>query len=119
MKARVKSGSLEMRREVREAMEAEANRMAREAVDEVNRQNEEELDAMVLYILHEEFGFGEKRLRRFYDRFYKGLRDLGSRYAMEEYDERIWLCKRKLREECGIDISKWGKEKEDERIGQD
>lgn len=117
MKARVKSGSLKMSKETREALEAEADRMAKEAIAEMNRDNEEELDAMVLYILHEEFGFGEKRLRRFYDRFYKGLRDLGSRYAMEEYDERIWLCKRKLKEECGIDISKWGKEKEDERAG--
>ena len=117
MKARVKSGTLEMRREVREALEAEANRMAREAIDEMNMQNEEEVDAMILYILHTEFGFGEKRLRRFFDSFYTGLRELGERYAMTEYDERIWLCKRKLREDCGIDISKWEKEKKDERAG--
>ena len=106
MKARVRSGTLVMSPETRAAMEAEAERMAREAIDEMNRRNEEELDAMILYILHEEFGFGEKRLRRFYDRFSQGLRELGERYSMEEYDERIWLCQRKLRD-AGIDISKW------------
>ena len=110
MKARVQSGKLMMASETRKAMEAEADRMAREAIDEMNRQNEDELDAMVLYILHEEFGFGEKRLRRFYDRFSEGLRELGQRYAMENFDDKIWLCQKKLRE-AGIDISKW-KEKE-------
>ena len=118
MKARVKSGSLKMNKEIREALEAEADRMAKEAIAEMNRDNEEELDAMVLYILHEEFGFGEKRLRRFYDRFSQGLRDLGERYALNEYDERLWLCQRKLRE-AGIDISKWKGEKEDECAEQD
>ena len=116
MKARVKSGTLMLNKEVREAMENEAERMAKEAIAEMNRDNEEELDAMVLYILHEEFGFGEKRLRRFYDRFAQGLRDLGERYAMNEYDDRLWLCQKKLKE-AGIDISKWKGEKEDECAG--
>lgn len=106
MKARVRSGSLAMSPETRAAMEAEAERMAREAIDEMNRRNEDELDAMILYILHEEFGFGEKRLRRFYDRFSLGLRELGERYSMESYEDRLWLCQRKLRD-AGIDISKW------------
>lgn len=117
MKARVKSGSLTMSKEIREALEAEADRMAKKAIAEMNRDNEEELDAMVLYILHEEFGFGEKRLKRFYDRFAQGLRDLGERYDMNEYDDRLWLCQRQLRE-AGVDISKWKGEKEDERAGQ-
>lgn len=117
MKARVKSGSLKMSKEIREALEAEAERMAREAIDEMNRKNEEEVDAMALYILHTEFGFGEKRLRRFFDSFYKGLSDLGERYVMTNYDERIWLAKRRLREDCGIDISEWEKEKKDECAG--
>lgn len=111
MKARVKSGSLQMDKKVREAMEAEAERMAKEAVEEMNRQNEDELDAMVLYILHTEFGFGKKRLRRFYEQFSTGLRELGERYLMNNYEDRLWLCQRKLKE-AGIDISKW-KENDD------
>ncbi len=110
MKARVRSGAVAtMDKRVREAMEAEAERMAKEAIEEMNRKNEEELDAMVLYILHAEFGFGEKRLKRFYEQFSTRLRELGERYLMNEYDDRLWLCRRKL-EEDGIDFTKWKSE---------
>ena len=106
MKARVGSGKVELSPEMRKAMNAEAERMAKQAIDEMNRENEDELDAMALYILHSEFGFGEKRLKRFYTRFSLGLRELGERYQMNEYEDRLWLCKKKL-SEAGIDISKW------------
>ncbi|MBE6724938.1 MAG: hypothetical protein E7576_07055 [Ruminococcaceae bacterium] len=110
MKAKLDAGTVKKRNPITEqVMRAEAERMAKEAIAEMNRENEAELDAMVLYILHTEFGFGEKRLRRFYDRFSEGLRELGERYAMNEYDEKIWLCQRKLKE-AGIDISKWEEE---------
>ena len=114
MKARVKSGKLNMSPEVRDAMEAEAERMAKQAIDEMNRKNEDEIDAMVLYILHEEFGFGEKRLKKFYNCFADGLRELGERYQMNEYDDRLWLCQRKLKE-IGIDIPELRKEKQNEQ----
>ena len=113
MKARVKSGTLKLSPEVRDAMEAEAERMAKQAIDEMNMKNEDELDAMALYILHEEFGFGKERLKRFYNRFADGLRELGERYQMNEYDDRLWLCQRKLKE-IGIDISELRKERDGE-----
>ena len=113
MKAKVSAGKLKMAPETRKAMEAEADRMAKLAIDEMNRQNEDELDAMALYILHEEFGFGKQRLIRFYNSFAKSLRELGERYQMNEYEDRLWLCKRKLKE-IGIDISELKKEKEDD-----
>lgn len=109
MKAHVKSGSVQLPNDIREAMNAEAERMAKLAIDEMNRDNEDELDAMALYILHEEFGFGEKRLKRFYERFSLGLKELGERYQLNEYEDRLWLCKRKL-SELGIDISEWRRE---------
>lgn len=112
MRAHIGSGSVKLSPEIREAMNAEAERMAKLAIDEMNRDNEDELDAMALYILHEEFGFGEKRLKRFYERFSLGLRELGEKYQMNEYEERLWLCQRKLKE-IGIDISEWKKEKEE------
>ena len=112
MKARVRSGKLKMDDKIREAMEAEAERMAKLEIDEMNRKNEDELDAMVLYILRTEFGFGETRLRRFYEHFSTGLRELGERYQMNKYDDRLWLCQRKLLE-SGIDISKWTKGEDD------
>lgn len=106
MKARVQSGKLTMSPDVRKAMEAEADRMAKLAIDEMLTKNEREIDCMILYILREEFGFGEKRLKKFYELFSNGLRELGNRYQMNEYEDRLWLAERKLKE-SGIDISKW------------
>lgn len=117
MKARVGSGKLKMAPETRLAMEAEAKRMAGEALEEYNRMNEDEIDSMVLYILRDEFRFGEKRLRRFYHLFYHGLRELGKRHLMEAYDDRIWLAQRRL-EQDGINIHKW-KEEESKGENQD
>ena len=113
MKARSKSAKLSMPPEVREAMEAEADRMAKLAIDEMLTKNENEIDCMILYILRTEFGFGEKRLRKFYDMFSNGLRDLGRRYQMNEYEDRLWLAERALKD-SGIDISKWKEEAADE-----
>lgn len=36
---------------------------------EYTRKHEVELNAMILYVLHEQLGFGEQRLRKFFDRF--------------------------------------------------
>lgn len=68
-----------------------------------------EIDAMILWILHEEFGFGEYRLKKFYDRFENSLKDLLGRYEMEDSDT-VWLCTQKLKE-YGIDLEEWNKER--------
>jgi len=68
-----------------------------------------ELDAMVLWHLHEEFGFGPKRLKQFYDTFAVRLNELLERYAMDDSD-MVWLCTYKLKE-YGIDIEKWNEER--------
>lgn len=70
----------------------------------------QELDALVLWVLHEEFGFGEGRLKRFHDRFSKSIDELIERYVMDDSDD-VWLCTRKLKE-YGIDIEEWNKERE-------
>lgn len=36
---------------------------------EYTRKHEVELNAMILYVLHEQLGFGEQRLKKFFDRF--------------------------------------------------
>lgn len=64
-----------------------------------------ELEALYLWVLHEEFGFGEKRLRRLHDRFVPAVEGLIARYELEENDE-VWLCTQKLKE-AGIDIKNW------------
>ena len=77
-------------------------------IAENTRKHEMELDAVILWQLHEQLGLGPIRLRRFYDTFGIALRDLVSRYEMDDTDQ-IWLCTHKLKE-YGIDLEEWQKE---------
>ena len=63
----------------KKAMDVEIRR----ELDEYNRQNINEIDAMILWHLHEEFGFGKKRLIRFYETFSKRMKDLSDYYVFE------------------------------------
>lgn len=67
-----------------------------------------ELDAIILWELHEQFGFGPKRLKKFYDAFSKATDELIKRYEMEDA-EKVWLCTYMLKR-YGIDIEKWHSE---------
>lgn len=75
---------------------------------EFDRKNANEIDALVLWVLHEKFGFGKKRLRAFYDCFITEIDALSKYYEMGDKD-MAWLCARKLKE-YGIDIAEWNKE---------
>ena len=78
---------------------------------EYDRKHETELQALILWELHTQLGFGAKRLRRFYDAFDKAVKDLIGRYDLEDSDQ-VWLCTHKLKE-IGIDLEKWNKERTD------
>ena len=67
-----------------------------------------ELQALVLWQLHEQFGFGEKRLKRFYNNFDASIEALIGRYQLEDTDS-IWLCTLKLKD-IGIDIEEWDRQ---------
>ena len=79
----------------RKALNMEIQRQLAHKLDEV--------DATVLWILHEEFGFGEKRLQRFYSRFFQEMNKLVS--SSENPDMKS-VCSEKLLE-YGINISDW------------
>lgn len=72
---------------------------------EYTEKHELEVEAMVLLMLHNEFGFGEKRLKQAHIALTKGLDSLAEAYQMDESDTS-WLCLRKLKD-AGFDISKW------------
>lgn len=78
---------------------------------EWDQKHYEELDALVLWVLHSKFGFGEKRLKKFHDAFVENIDDLIKRYEMDNEDD-VWLCTYKLKQH-GIDISEWNKKGED------
>lgn len=97
------------------ASEREAlDREVRKAMAEYDAKNALEIDAMVLWILHEQFGFGPKRLKRFHDGFVPAIKDLIERYNLDNKDS-AWLCTHKLKE-YGIDLKEWNEEDSDDSI---
>ena len=48
---------------------------------EYDKNHAKELSAMVLWVLHTEFGFGEKRLKKFYDIYAESIEALINRYV--------------------------------------
>lgn len=90
----------------KKAMDMEIKRQ----LAEFDKKNMLEVDAMVLWVLMEEFGFGEKRLRKFHSTFSKQIHSLVERYQMDENDD-VWLCTEMLKRR-GIDINQWNNELE-------
>lgn len=84
------------------------------ALVEYDRRNLLEMDALVLWVLHEHFGFGKKRLKEFYDCFVPEVMGLIKRYELDDTDH-IWICTRKLKE-YGIDLEEWKKERKQSDI---
>lgn len=90
---------------------AEKNAMDKEIkrqLAEYDFKHKIEIQALILWQLHEQFSFGEKRLKRFYYNFDKALDNLLNRYKLNDKDA-IWLCTLKLKE-IGIDIESWNEE---------
>ncbi len=89
----------------RKALDKEIKRQ----LAEYDRKNALEIDAVVLWVLHEKFGFGKKRLRKFFDEFTDTLDSLLEWYAMDASDQS-WLCTHKLMK-IGVDVEQWNKER--------
>lgn len=52
------------------------NKEIQRQLAEYDEKHSMEIDALILWVLHSEFGFGEGRLRRFCDRFHGGVAEL-------------------------------------------
>lgn len=82
----------------------------RKAIAENEKIYHADLDAAILYYLHDKYGFGEKRLRDFWD----GFNELHGR-ILRDYmvlnDEAAWVCRDKLKQ-IGVDVVKWYEEDE-------
>lgn len=79
---------------------------------EMDRQMELDRDSSILWMLHEQFGFGRKRLFKAWKLMYKDNKKLQARYEMGPEDGG-WLCRQKLKQ-YGVDLERWYK---DEGIG--
>ena len=89
----------------KKALEDEINRQ----LAEHTRKHELEIEAIVIRQLRRLTGWGETRLKRFYDGFSDELNTLIEHYEMPS-DEAPWLCIEELKKE-GFDIEQWYKEK--------
>lgn len=67
----------------KKAMDMEIQRQ----LAEYDRKHIREIDALVLWELREQLGFGNKRLKKFYDNFSRGIEALIRRYEMEQGDK--------------------------------
>ena len=88
----------------KKAMDLEIHRQ----LAEYDRKHLVEIDAMILWVLHERFGFGPKRLRQYYDNFRACTNELVERYQMDAGDD-VWLCTQMLKR-IGVDVEQWHKE---------
>lgn len=68
-----------------------------------------DMDAAVLWTLHKEFGFGAKRLKRFFDRFAVIHKEMREYYQLDD-DTNTWLCRYLLNRDVGVDVEAWEKE---------
>ena len=63
-----------------------------------------DLTALVLWQLHTQLGFGKKRLMQFYEAFAPAIREMQDHYSAETADETNFVCRYKLKHQCGIDV---------------
>ena len=94
--------------EEKRAMDKEIERQ----LAEWDKKNARELSSMALWILHEEFGFGHDRLKRFFTAYIEGINALSARYYADEGRNDIkdgFICTMKLKD-YGIDLNEWNKE---------
>ena len=72
---------------------------------EQDRQFEMDRDSSILWMLHEQFGFGPKKLYRAWKHMYADSKKLQDWYEMGPEDGG-WLCRYKLKQ-YGVDIERW------------
>ena len=75
---------------------------------EWDRRHSMEIDAVVMYQLHTQLGFGPVRLKKFFEGFRPAANELIERYEMSDADQ-VWLQTEKLKE-LGVDLEKWYEE---------
>lgn len=79
-----------------------------EQIIEHDRAFDMDKESSILWMLHTQFGFGPKRLKKAWELFYSETLKLREYYQMDQEDEG-WLTREKLKA-IGCDIEEWYKE---------
>lgn len=85
------------------------NQAINEQIAELYQKSRRNIVALILWNIHKQFGFGKKRLYRFYKDFDKEIEKLIRYYEMDD-DDGAMICVKLLRTNCGIDLEEWEKE---------
>jgi hypothetical protein len=62
------------------------------------------VEAIVLWQLHEQFGFGKKRLLKFLEDTSPMIQGMLNDYQYDTDSDAIWVCEHKLKTELGINL---------------
>jgi len=73
-----------------------------------HRQSEIDDDCSLLWMLHEQFGFGYDRLKKAWELLYQANKEWEEHYELNPGDG-TWVCRVKLKE-YGVDVEQWYKE---------
>lgn len=84
----------------RKALEVEINRQTAKNVKDLSLN----LQALVLWQLHEQLGLGKKKLLEFQKDFLPAIKELQRFYELENASETDFVCRYKLKNEVGIDV---------------
>lgn len=84
----------------RKALENEINRQTAQNVKNLSLN----LQALVLWQLHEQRGWGKKQLLEFQKAFLPAIKELQRFYELENASETDFVCRYKLKNEVGIDV---------------
>ena len=85
------------------AQRAEVADEARRQLNKLMPMVVQNVEAIILWQLHEEYGFGKRRLMRFFDATAPMMEGMLSYYNFKTDEDAIWLCKHNLKE-LGIDL---------------
>ena len=95
---------VELSKKEQRALDEEIDRQSIEKYNELV----DDVDYMIMRILHNEFGFGPTRLKRFHDAFIVDNEALVKHYEMP--DAGAYIARKEM-DAIGCNIEKWNKER--------
>ena len=103
-KIRSRPDSSYIAEQLEQTKKAEAEKLVMKILADKSYDMARGLTAIVLFSLHEKYGFGHKRLMDFYYSIVPLVNELKDRYEMPDSGAGPFLCSVKLKDYTGIDV---------------